>query len=604
MTLQFQNLSIGYSSKAVQSGLTFEIAEHACLALIGPNGSGKSTLLKTCAGLLPALSGKILLDNTDIASYSPELLSRHISYVPQTISALPAFTVTEFVLQGLTEHRHHLPLAPSDAIRSQVLDILSTFHLENLADCPLQALSGGQRQLTMIASAIAQNADIILLDEPTSSLDPKNAVELFEKLHLVRQKFKRTFLIACHDINLITSIATHYLLLSPQCSPQFLSELPGTEEFEKIFSIPFKKHTVEEKNYFLPSPPACPTEDAENNKTSQPSKESEQNTAFTHRNKQLFKITSISLILLLITFVLCPFIGQTFISPEELSGGTDTVRTIFWQIRFPRVLLGGLAGAALALVGAAFQALLRNPLATPYTLGVANGSALGALLALQLGWHSVMGVSLASFLGAMLSTFFVLAIGKRLGLQNHANLLLAGIAWGLFTSAFGMLIQAFASPMTAQQMLRWQMGGLNIVGYDAFLTAPFLIPAMVLLGTQAWALNLISVDPELAQTRGIHVRRTHLIVFLAASFIVALIVSVTGPIAFVGLIIPHLVRKFTGPDNRPLFLNSILIGAAFLIIADTFARSLSSLGELPVGVITALIGAPALIAILFHSRNK
>jgi iron complex transport system permease protein len=281
----------------------------------------------------------------------------------------------------------------------------------------------------------------------------------------------------------------------------------------------------------------------------------------------------------------------------------DPAAMIFWKIRLPRVLLAWLAGAGLAAAGMAFQALFRNPLATPFTLGVSSGASLGAALAVRLGWSaSGLGVSGTS-LGAMGGAFLAIAIVYGLARLKHdctaGSMLLAGVAVNFFFSSLILLLQYTADFYDTFRILRWLMGGLQMVGFDAPLRVlPWVALGCVLLASLAGELNLLSVSEDLAASRGVAVNRAKTLVFLAVSCMVGVIVAICGPIGFVGLMCPHICRLLLGPDHRYLLPATLLFGGAFLVICDTAARTVFAPTELPVGIFTSFLGGPFFLWLL------
>jgi iron complex transport system permease protein len=284
-------------------------------------------------------------------------------------------------------------------------------------------------------------------------------------------------------------------------------------------------------------------------------------------------------------------------------------RTVFFQLRMPRVLMAGVVGASLAIVGAALQALFRNPLADPFTLGVSGGASFGASIAISLGlgvsFAGVPVVFLAAFAGAGLSVLLVYRLARSAGgVILPGALLLSGVVLNLCASAGVLVIQYLTSYERALQILRWLIGSLDVVGFDLLVRMLiFLVPGWLVLGAYARDLHLLATGEESAASLGVDVRRTERMVFAACSLIVGVTVSVGGAIGFVGLIVPHAARLLFGQDVRVLLPASFLLGASFLILADTVARVIVSPGELPVGAITALLGGPAFLVLLRNQRR-
>lgn len=286
----------------------------------------------------------------------------------------------------------------------------------------------------------------------------------------------------------------------------------------------------------------------------------------------------------------------------------ETTRTIFFRLRVPRVALGLLVGGSLAGVGAALQALFRNPLAEPFTLGVSGGGALGASIAIALGLGaSVAGIPLVflfAFAGSMAFIAIVYRLASAGGVVMPGSLLLAGVVLNLIAGAGILMIQFMTDYTRALQILRWMVGSLDVVGAGlVWRMLIFLVPGLMFLLAVTRDLHLIAMDEESAAALGVDVRRTERFVYVASCLIVGVSVAVAGPIGFVGLIVPHAVRLLFGEDVRIVIPCSILLGAAFLVLADTLARSLLGASELPVGAITALIGGPLFLLLLSRRRR-
>jgi iron complex transport system permease protein len=282
---------------------------------------------------------------------------------------------------------------------------------------------------------------------------------------------------------------------------------------------------------------------------------------------------------------------------------------IFFSVRLSRVLLAVLAGAAMACAGVIFQAVLRNPLACPFTLGVAGGSSFGAVVAILLGFDISVGgfstVTLFAFAGALLSIGLVYALASILRSYAAVTLLLAGIAISYFFNALVLLSYYVADFTQAYSMMHWLIGSLDVIDFGSIekLSVLMGIGFLILLSFSR-ELNLLSAGEELAKAKGVSTVWVIVISIMTASLMTSAVVALTGPIAFVGLIIPHIYRIWIGNDHRFLLPCSALGGAAFLTLCDTVARSFFGPTEVPVGVFTALIGVPVLLWLLFHRRTK
>jgi iron complex transport system permease protein len=285
-----------------------------------------------------------------------------------------------------------------------------------------------------------------------------------------------------------------------------------------------------------------------------------------------------------------------------------TTRVIFFQLRLPRVILGGLVGASLAVVGAALQALFRNPLAEPFTLGVSGGSALGVSVAIALGLGAKFaGIPLtfiASFAGAAAAVVVVYRLASTGQVLLPGALLLAGVVVNFIAGAGVLVIQYVADYTRALQILRWMIGSLDVVGYALlWRMLLFLLPGLAVLFACSRDLHLLAIDEETAASLGVNVRRRERLVYAASSLVVGVTVAASGPIGFVGLTVPHAVRLLFGEDVRMVLPCSFVLGAAFLILADTVARTALGATELPVGAITALAGGPLFLYLLRARRR-
>jgi iron complex transport system permease protein len=285
--------------------------------------------------------------------------------------------------------------------------------------------------------------------------------------------------------------------------------------------------------------------------------------------------------------------------------GDPTARTIVWELRLPRAALALLAGGALALSGAVFQALLRNPLAEPYILGVAGGAAVGAVSAVVLGLAVALPwlVPLAALLGAGGAILLVFRIASRtFGALDTRVLLLAGVVVGAFFNAIILLLLTLADVESFRSAVFWMMGSLAGASWSSTgLLALYIAPATLVLLTLARAFNAIAVGEETAHHLGVRVERVKWLAYFVASLTVGASVAVCGVIGFVGLIVPHTLRLLWGSDHRQLLPASILAGGAFLLLADTVARTIAPPAELPVGVITAVVGVPIFVVLLRRS---
>ena len=311
--------------------------------------------------------------------------------------------------------------------------------------------------------------------------------------------------------------------------------------------------------------------------------------------------------LLIAATALCLAIGRQPISFSQLASDPFT-RTLFFRLRLPRVVMGLLIGASLALTGAALQALFRNPLADPYTLGVSGGGAVGASVAIALGWSTRMFgtplVFLASFAGAILAVLVVRGVARAGALIIPGALLLSGVVINLVAAAAVLTIQYVVDPNSSLRILRWMIGSLDVVGMGPVRNmALILAPGWIALLALSRQLHLMAIDEDTAATLGVNVARCESTVHVLCSLIVAVTVAAGGAIGFVGLIVPHAVRMMFGEDLRIVLPGSLLLGASFLVLADALARTVLPAGELPVGAITGLLGGPAFLWLLRRRQS-
>lgn len=314
-------------------------------------------------------------------------------------------------------------------------------------------------------------------------------------------------------------------------------------------------------------------------------------------------------------FLLCWKSGTVIITWAQLKNtvfGTEVsnqTNIILWQVRLPRLLLAALTGATLSLTGAVFQALLRNPLADPYILGISGGSALGAVVAMGFGLHlMIIGfqiVPIFAVCGALLTILFVYNFSRIGNYLPTQTMLLAGISLQAMLSALILFLQTLLEPLQLMQVFTWLMGNIPTPEYGNLLWIfIYVVLAIGVILPQARHLNALTLGELDAQIVGIDVERLKKILFFACSLLTGSIVALTGLIGFVGIIIPHLLRFLIGPDHRRLLPACVIAGSIFMVIADTLARVLLSPTEIPVGVITALIGGPFFLFLLWKNKRK
>jgi len=310
--------------------------------------------------------------------------------------------------------------------------------------------------------------------------------------------------------------------------------------------------------------------------------------------------TSIFL-LALIVIALAPFFGQIPIELYNLDNSTTVDYKLFWDIRLPRVIIAFFAGSILALGGLIFQSLFKNPMGTPYTLGVASGSTLGVAFAVVFGFGSLL--SLFGFLGALLTVVILFGLTLRLKSYQTNSLLLVGIALAFFYNAALMILFYLSDASQSFEIIRFTMGSVDVIGLNN--TLPILLASVGLLLLALWykkELKLLLTSNDYAYLKGVEVKKVNTILLIAVSIAVGICVSITGPIGFVGLIIPHIIKTIYKKSAEQLMLPIFFYGGVFLVLSDLIARNLGSNSDIPIGIITAFLGGPFFVYLIIKRR--
>lgn len=320
-----------------------------------------------------------------------------------------------------------------------------------------------------------------------------------------------------------------------------------------------------------------------------------------------------SFLLLLIAFILSLAIGSVFISPVELwkilrGLGDETFTFIIWQIRLPRTVLVALTGAALSGSGAAYQGLFRNPLADPFLIGVASGAGLGAVIAMSIQWPysfwGLMAIPMSAFIAALITVFIVYFLARVGQTIPTTNLILAGVAFSSFATSLTSFLM-LRSTSEVRRALGWLLGGASQAGWTAILAIlPYIVIGLGILLINGHRFNLLQFGDDQAQQLGLNVTRTKTILLIAASLATAAAVAFSGIIGFIGLVVPHILRLWFGGDYRRLIPLSIIGGASALLFSDVVARIVLAPQEIPVGIITSLVGAPFFLWVLRTAKNQ
>ncbi len=311
---------------------------------------------------------------------------------------------------------------------------------------------------------------------------------------------------------------------------------------------------------------------------------------------------AISALIVIVVAVVAPLVGSTHIDLANAFAGVSPDHEIFFYARLPRVLLALLGGAALSITGVLFQCMLRDPLAEPYTLGVSSGASVGAVLAICLGFSAT---GFASLIGAAVVLAIVVTMSVDGRRMSSFTLLLTGVTMNSIAFAIILFLHSIASFAQSFAISRWLMGGLDAVPYSTLAwLAVIVLPVMAIVTLRAPQWNLLAVGEEWAASRGVSTAALTTFGYIAGSVLTGLVTALTGPIGFVGLIVPHALRLKFGADHRTLMPCSILLGAAFLAVCDTLSRTMLPPTDIPVGVLTAMGGGPFFLWLLRSKRRS
>jgi len=307
--------------------------------------------------------------------------------------------------------------------------------------------------------------------------------------------------------------------------------------------------------------------------------------------------------------LLSPFIGAVNLDISSIFVSSSLEQTIFFDLRIPRVLFAFFAGIILSLSGLLFQTLFRNALMTPYTLGISSGAVLGAGIAIKLGLGTlvfgVAAISIFGFFGAMLTVFLLVYLSQFLHSHQHESLLLLGIALSLFYSSALMILFYLGDAMQNDMLIRFTMGSLSVIGWsNPILLGIIAFILLVSIYAYRFELQLLSISEDQAHLKGINTKRVTLLLLMVSSLGIGTLVSISGPIGFVGLIVPHIVAKLYPLSVSHRILKTALFGGFFLVACDTITRGIQTQSELPIGIVTALIGAPFFIYLIITKVSK
>ena len=546
--LRCENLTVRLDRKTVIEGFTDDFAAGTLSVLSGPNGAGKTTLLRALARALATSAGCLLLDNLPAEQIPRAAWARRIAYLPQSPDArsLAGFPVRAAVAAGRLPHAGFfgaLTRRDEDAIDCA----LAATGLAPLAAADAGSLSGGETRRMFLAAALAQEAEILLLDEPFEGLDASARAALATAI--------RAQLDAGHAVIL----ATH--------DPAPIAAIPHrTIEIQPIKNNSNNSKTNENKSVF----------ENENEKRAE--------------KPGGFRWLTFVCILVSLLVAAALVAAAVHACPPRL----------LWTYRIPRLLCAFCVGGILAVAGCIYQTLFRNPLASPYTLGTASGATLGAYLATVLA-PGLVSVGGAAFAGAMLSLALVRACGGSGA--RPARLLLGGIACAYLFGAGTMLCQFAMTPWESFSMAHWSLGGIVVPEGPWRIALPAAWCAALAVTLLSRPLDALLAGDDAAFSHGLDPARLRFALLALSALLVACAVAVCGPVGFVGLLVPPIARLAVGAPHVRLLPACALGGGLFLALCDTAARSLPLAGTLPVGIVTAVLGAPALALLLARSNR-
>ena len=583
------------------------------VALVGANGAGKTTTLRCVARLVDRWRGDVLIEGVSARELSRRELARKIAVVPQIVGRFGNYTARQIVALGRLPYLARLARAGKvdDAI---VEDALERVGAAQFADRPIDSLSGGERQKTLLAAAFAQEPTILLLDEPTTFLDYHSQAEISDAIDAWLRDRGAVAVEATHDLNRAALLTRRVVALrgGRQVYSGAACDATAKDSLRAIYgdSLTTVPHPTTGTPMILPT--ARDDVNALNERRAETVPERPVPSASQRRDYR-FLITAL-VVLTFLALAILPLLGRTSYSPdvwlrfptsETTLRELDSAAKIFWGERLPKTALAALAGAGLALAGLALQTLFRNPLATPYTLGIASGSSFGATLAIYFsGAFASLGLAasifglpqlvLCSGLGAAVATALVYALSRRA--LSQERVLLAGVVIGFFFSSLTLCGQFLANPTKTHVALHWTTGSLDLCETRYLVvTACAVAVSFIALFATSRDLDALLLGEERAASLGVDVPRARKRLFALSSALVGVIVAFCGPIGFVGLTAPHAAKLLVGNAHRRLVPASALGGALFLALCYTFSRIALFPVSLPVGIVTSLVGAPVFI---------
>lgn len=597
------------AGREILRGVTFDAYQRERIALVGANGAGKTTTLRCVARLVDVWRGDVLVDGLDVRSYARRELARRVAVVPQIVGKFGAYSVRQIVALGRLPYLSRL--ARADAVDDAIVEeSLARVGASRFADRMIDTLSGGERQKALLAAAFAQRPTILLLDEPTTFLDYRSQSEISDAIDAWLVDYNAVAVEATHDLNRAAILASRVVALRNGAQVYCGDARESTEAnaLVAIYGEPLTTAPHPETGAPMILPRARAPESSRASQAFASSRVAVASSRVASR-----KLLATLAILTVLALAFLPLLGRTSYFPDvwlrfptsdvplrEL----DSAAKIFWAERMPKTALAALAGAGLALAGLALQTLFRNPLATPYTLGIASGSSFGATLAIYFsgalfgGFFSrLFGVPelvVFSGLGAALATCLVYCLSRRA--QSQERVLLSGVVIGFFFSSLVLCFQFISNPTKTHVALHWTTGSLELCETRFLvITAIAVVLAFVALFGMSRDLDALTLGEERAASLGVDVSRARKRLFATSSALVGVIVAFCGPIGFVGLTAPHAARLLVGNTHRALVPGAALVGALFLATCYTASRVALFPVSLPVGIVTSLIGAPVFV---------
>ena len=577
--LVLENLSAGYQKKIIVDDISLAIPQQKMTVLVGANGCGKSTLLSTIARLLQPLGGAAVLDGKAIHEQPTKAVARQLGILPQSPLLPEGLTVFELVSRGRFPWQNFMRQW-SDEDELAVEEALRLTGTAEFAHMPVESLSGGQRQRCWIAMALAQQTPYILLDEPTTFLDLRYQVEILELLHTLTRRHGRTVVVVLHDLNFAVNYGDSLVFLRQGKVEGVLHEGDACtpELIKAVFDVDVHKPVDRQAVLYAVSPEPC--------------------SAMMRSSLAL----PIFVLLLALGAIMHLGIGARFIAPQTVVEAffhfdpRNFDHNVIIKLRLLRLCAAMVTGAALGVAGVLLQSVIRNPLGEPHILGLNAGAALAVVITSVLGLSLPFGRPLVAAAGAAALFLLVLMFSSsgRTGL-TPMKVTLCGVAMSAFASSITAAV-LILDEQTLLAMRTWLAGDLAGINVQTLRSALWAAAAgFVLAIVLSPSLNMLALGDRMAQGLGVSLLKTRLLALLAIALLCGAAVSIAGPIGFIGLVVPQLIRRLVSVDLRVMVPLSALCGALVLLLADIAARTLFTPWELATGIMTALVGAPVFI---------